>query len=236
MKTDPLRIFIGWDSREVRAYDVCVFSMTRRASIATDIRPLKEHELRAQGLYWRAPDPVAATEFAFTRFLVPALAGYEGWALFCDCDFLWLGDIAELSSHRDERFALMCVHHDYRPPEKVKMDGRIQTQFPRKNWSSMMLINCGHPSVARLTVEAVNSESGAWLHRFQWLENDEIGAVDETWNWLEGWSKIPDSGTPKAVHMTRGGPWFDNWQKVDYADLWLAEEAALEQARTAAAS
>jgi hypothetical protein len=120
------------------------------------------------------------------------------------------------------------VQHDYRPTEKTKMDGAVQTVYPRKNWSSLMLFNCEHPSVRRLTPEVVNRESGAYLHRFQWVADEDIGALPVEWNWLEGWNQKPAQGTPKAVHFTRGGPWFPNWQNVDYGDLWRAERDAMQ--------
>jgi hypothetical protein len=229
--TAPFRIFIGWDQREPEAFDVAKFSLTRRASIPVSVTPIKVAELRAQGLYRRDADPLAATEFTYTRFLTPALAGFSGWAVFCDCDFLWLGDIAGLLEYTQVPKAVYCVQHDYRPKETTKMEGAVQTVYPRKNWSSLMLFNCDHPSARRLTPEVVNRESGAYLHRMQWAADDEIGALPVDWNWLEGWNEKPAHGTPKAVHFTRGGPWFENWRNVDYGDLWLAEREAMERAR-----
>ena len=104
--------------------------------------------------------------------------------------------------------AVYCVQHDYRPKEKTKMDGAVQTVYPRKNWSSLMLFNCDHPSVRALTLDVVNRESGAYLHRMQWVADEDIGELPVEWNWLEGWNEKPASGTPNAVHFTRGGPWF----------------------------
>lgn len=229
MTTAPFPVYVGWDSREDIAYQVCRHSLLRRTSRPLNVAALRQDELRRRGLYRREADPLASTEFTYTRFLVPALMDYRGWALFCDCDFLWLGDPAKLIAMADRQYAVMCVHHDHNPPETMKMDGAVQTRYPRKNWSSMVLYNCGHPANAALTPELVNSESGAFLHRFQWLDDDLIGAVPETWNWLEGWSRKPDQGAPDVVHYTRGGPWFENWQDVDYGDLWLAEEAHYKQ-------
>jgi hypothetical protein len=220
---NPFRVFIGWDRTEPEAYDVARFSLSRRASIPLEIVPIKVEEMRARGLYWRNDDPLAATEFTYTRFLTPLLAEYSGHALFCDCDFLWLADIAELLAQVDESKAVSCVKHDYRPPETHKMVGAVQTLYPRKNWSSLMLFNCGHPSVRKLSVSTVSTEKPAWLHRMLWAADDEIGDLPPEWNWLEGWNPRPASGTPKAVHFTRGGPWFDNWQHTQYAELWLAE-------------
>lgn len=225
MNNTPFPVYVGWDSREDIAFQVCRHSLLKRATIPTAVVPIKQQELRDQGLYTRDLDPLASTEFTYTRFFVPHLQNHKGWALFCDCDFLWLADIKELVDLIDDRYAMMCVHHDHRPKEDWKMDRRAQTQYPRKNWSSMVLYNCGHPANEILTADIANTESGAFLHRFQWLEDELIGAVSETWNWLEGWNEKPVTGHPNVVHMTRGGPWFDEWRDVDYADLWLSEEA-----------
>lgn len=225
----PFRVYIGWDSREPEAYDVARYSLLKRSSIPAEIVPIKIGDLRAQGLYSRDEDPLASTEFTYTRFLTPALAGFQGWALFCDCDFLWLGDVAGLTKYMQTSKAVYCVQHDYKPKETVKMDGAVQTAYPRKNWSSLMLFNCAHPSVKKLTPELVNRESGAYLHRMQWADDEDIGALPTEWNWLEGWNEKPANGTPKAVHFTRGGPWFDQWQDVDYGDLWIAELNALRR-------
>lgn len=239
MMGKPFRVFVGWDSREDIAYQVCRHSILRHASVPVSVEPIKQDELRQRGLYERPVDPLASTEFTYTRFFVPYLADFSGWAMFCDCDFLFTGDIAELIELIDDRYAVMCVHHDHRPREIWKMDTQRQTNYPRKNWSSMVLYNCAHPDNAVLTPELVNRESGAFLHRIQWLDDALIGAVPETWNWLEGWSTRPSNGPPRVVHYTRGGPWFENWQDVEFGDLWIAErdlyeasEMALERVNT----
>jgi lipopolysaccharide biosynthesis glycosyltransferase len=221
--SDPFRVYIGWDRREPEAYDVAKSSLLRHASIPVVVEPIKLDELRAKKLYWRAEDPLATTDFTYSRFLTPALAGYKGWALFCDCDFLFLGDIKGLVEYTKTPKAVYCVQHDYTPKDTVKMDGKPQTVYPRKNWSSLMLFNCDHPSVKTLTPEVANTQTGAYLHRMQWAKDEDIGSLPVTWNWLEGWNEKPAKGTPNVVHYTRGGPWFAEWQNVDYADLWLAE-------------
>ena len=223
-------IYIGWDSREDIAYQVCRRSLLRHATVPLDVMALKQSSVRQLGLYWRETDELASTEFTYTRFLVPVLNKFQGWAIFMDCDFLFTGDIAELLSLADPKYAVMCVKHDYRPTETTKMDGQKQTVYPRKNWSSLMLINCGHHENRVLTKEVVNEKSGKYLHRFEWLSDDLIGDLPEKWNWLEGWNKIPsDDTSPAGIHFTRGGPWFEQYQDVDYGDLWLNEKAELER-------
>ena len=168
-----MKVFIGYDTREDIAYQVCKHSILRRQS-AADIRPLKQQELRDAGWYTRPVDKLASTEFTFTRFLVPELMNFEGWAVFMDCDMVLTTDIAELFAQADDKYAVMCVQHDYTPKEGTKMDGQKQTVYPRKNWSSVMMINCGHPSNAKLTQDFVNDPeiNGAYLHRFTWLKDE----------------------------------------------------------------
>ncbi|XP_060205699.1 protein CDI-like isoform X1 [Lycium barbarum] len=230
----PFKIFIGYDPKEVIAYEVCRYSLLKRSSIPLEITPIKQSELRQTGVYWRERGKLESTEFSFSRFLTPHLANYEGWAMFVDCDFLYLGDIKELMDMVDDKYALMCVQHDYTPKETTKMDGAVQTVYHRKNWSSMVLYNCGHPKNKALTPEVVNSESGAFLHRFMWLEDEEIGEVPFVWNFLMGHNKVVegDHATfPKAIHYTLGGPWFKAWKDCEFGDLWLKELEECKKAK-----
>ncbi|KAK9280080.1 hypothetical protein L1049_013765 [Liquidambar formosana] len=223
----PFKIFVGYDPREDLAYEVCCYSILKRASIPVEVVPIKQSDLRKSGLYWRERGKLESTEFSFSRFLTPHLANFEGWAMFVDCDFLYLTDIKELRDLVDDKYAVMCVQHDYTPKETTKMDGAVQTVYPRKNWSSMVLYNCGHPKNKVLTPEVVNSQTGAFLHRFQWLEDHEIGSVPFVWNFLVGHNKVDENDVaatyPKAIHYTLGGPWFEAWKNCEFADLWVNE-------------
>jgi lipopolysaccharide biosynthesis glycosyltransferase len=219
---ERLKVYVGYDSREDIAWQVCRFSLLRHATSNVEIYPLKQPNLRALGLYTRAPDK-ASTEFSLTRFLTPYLAAHDGWTIFVDCDFLFTADIATVLKERDRSKAVYVVKHDYVPANAVKMDGRAQTSYPRKNWSSFMLFNNAHPAVNKLTPDVVNRESPAFLQRFNWVGSDDlIGELPVTWNFLEGEYPRPER-TPHAIHFTNGGPWFPNKQDVDYADLWRAE-------------
>jgi lipopolysaccharide biosynthesis glycosyltransferase len=217
-----MKVFVGWDSREDIAYQVCKHSIISRQSDAVII-PLKQNDLRASALYWRDIDKLASTEFTFTRFLIPELTNFSGWALFMDCDMILTTDIKELFDQADDRYAVMCVQHDYTPKEGIKMDGQKQTVYPRKNWSSVMLINCGHPSNKKLTQDLVNDPeiNGAYLHRFSWLKDEEIGSLNHTWNYLVG--VYDDIETPKLIHYTEGGPWFENYRDCEFNELWKLE-------------
>ena len=220
---EKLNIYIGYDSKEDIAYRVCKHSLLKRSSKNVKVYSLKLQELVARKFYSRSIDPLASTEFTYSRFLVPALSGYKGWAIFCDCDFIFFEDISKILENVDKSKAVYCVKHDYTPKEKHKMDGQIQTIYPRKNWSSFILFNCEHSSNKQLTINVVNSQTGSYLHQFKWLKDNEIGSLDERWNWLEGWTSNNNNQNPYAVHYTRGGPWFDEWQDVEFAKEWLEE-------------
>lgn len=216
----PINVYVGYDSREDIAFRVAYASMFRNTKHPINVFPIELKWLREHDLYWRESDPLASTEFAFSRFLTPYLNDYRGWALFCDCDFMFRHDISQILDYRDSTKALYCVKHEYTPTETMKMDGKTQTQYPRKNWSSFMWINCGHEEVKRLTPEVVNRSSGLYLHRFQWLPNDAIGELPLEYNYLEGWNTREQCADPIAVHFTRGGPWFDEYKNVEYAEEW----------------
>ena len=218
-----INFFIGYDAKEDIAYRVCKYSLLKRSSTNIKVTSLKLDELISKNLYTRMVDPLASTQFTYSRFLVPKLMNYNGWAVFCDCDFIFLDDVANLTRNLDNKKAVYCVQHDYTPKEKHKMDGQKQTIYPRKNWSSFIVFNCSHPSTKKLTVENVNSETGAYLHQFKWCKDEEIGSLDERWNWLEGWTSNHNDLKPFAVHYTRGGPWFPEWQDVEFANEWQKE-------------
>ncbi len=218
-----LKIFVGWDPREDIAWKVCRHSILRRTNPnKVSITPLIQSVLRAEGLYTRPVDSKAATEFSLTRFLTPYLAGESGYAIFVDCDFLFLSDITEVLKEIDPSKAVSVVKHDYQPTETMKMDGCVQHLYPRKNWSSFIVFNCAHPAVRLLTPAVVNSADPAYLHRFGWLADSQIGRIDKGWNYLEGWYPSQYENL-KAVHYTLGGPWFEDKQECDFAEEWLTE-------------
>lgn len=230
-----MKVFIGWDGREAVAYEVLAHSIRRQTKAPVEIVPMKHRELRKQGAF-RRPWHIDAetgifmdaidnrpfsTEFSHTRFLVPYLMGYKGWALFLDSDMLFLSDVAELWEKRDSKYACQVVKHQYKPVNEVKMDGMPQSRYYKKNWSSFVLWNCGHPKNSALTPEKVSFEPGSWLHGFNWLDEADIGHLGFGYNWIEGAS--PANSRPKVVHYTEGGPWFDNYREVMFGTEWEAE-------------
>jgi len=204
----PIPIFIGFDPRERAATNVLIDSLYQHSTMPLAITPLVTPQLEAQGLYWRQRDPRQSTAFSFSRFLVPRLMNYDGWAIFMDCDMLCRSDIAELWALRDENYAVMCVQHEHVPSEDVKFLGEVQSRYEKKNWSSLMLFNTGRCQA--LTPEYVNTATGLELHRFHWLNDDSaIGALP-----LERWNHLVDVQDPclaprsALLHWTLGGPWF----------------------------
>lgn len=216
-----MKVYIGYDSREDEAYEVCRHSILSRSDV--DCFGLVQQELRDSWLYWRGIDSLAATEFSITRFLTPTLAK-EGFAVFCDCDFLFQSDIRKVLDEIDPDKAVSVAQHQYTPQETVKMDGCKQHPYPRKNWSSFMVFNCNHPKVKALTPDVVNSATPAYLHRFEWLDDKDIGALPIGWNYLVGVYPHTRENI-HALHYTLGGPWFGI--ECDFMDEWECERKRL---------
>ena len=219
-------VYIGYDPNETVAYHVLAHSILARASIPVSVAPLMRSQIGR--LYTRPRGPTESTEFSLTRFLVPALSGYQGWSMFIDCDMLCLADVAELAAlterHADK--AVLVCQHDYVPKTERKFLDQVQTKYPRKNWSSVMLFN--NARCRALSPDYVNTASGLDLHRFHWLKDEEIGAIPLEWNWLVGeYERTPAA---KIVHYTLGGPYFDEYRDCDYADEWREEHRRLNHA------
>lgn len=214
----PLRVFIGYDSREPLALEVLAHSINRRASAPVCFIPLNVHHLK--GVYTRGPN--GTTEFSLTRFLVPYLSGYEGVSIFMDCDMLVRCDIVDVLAHIDPNAAVNVCQHDYTPKPQDKATG-AQTSYPRKNWSSFMVFanwRCRH-----LTPDYVNTAEPADLHRLAWAKG--VGSLPLDFNHLVGeYDANPDA---RILHYTLGTPCFLAYRDSDHADLWFEELASMNR-------
>ena len=211
-----INVFIGYDSKEKVAYNVLSHSIIQNSTKPVAITPIALNNLKDD--FVRERNNISSTEFSFSRFMIPHLMNYQGWALFMDCDMLMFEDIAELWRMRDDSKAIQVCKHDYVPKEKTKFLGQTQTAYPKKNWSSFMLMNCKKCST--LTPDYVNRASGLELHQFKWLESEDlIGDLPLEWNWLVG--EYDYNKNAKNVHWTLGGPYFEDYARSDYADEWF---------------
>jgi lipopolysaccharide biosynthesis glycosyltransferase len=230
-------VWIGFDPRETAAYAVARQSARWHMTSQAPIRGVVLSDLQARALYRRPlefrksaadrpimwdviSDAPMATQHACARFLIKELAG-SGWAMFSDGDVLFRGNVMRLFQTLDRRVPLYCVKHDHVPKETVKMDGQPQTAYPKKNWSSVFILNCDHEANRALTVDLINTVPGRDLHRFCWLDESEIGALGAEWNYLVGQS--PQIADPKLVHFTLGVPDMPGYEDCEYADEWRAE-------------
>jgi len=215
-----IRVFIGFDPPETAAFHVLAQSIHARASEPVTIAPLMLSQL--ESVITRERHPLQSTEFSFSRFIVPYLCDYQGWAIFMDCDMLMLDDVAKLWALKDDRYAVQVVKHDHVPKEQTKFLGQTQTKYEKKNWSSVMLFN--NAKCRALTPDYVNTATGLQLHRFQWLESDDlIGDIPHRWNWLVGYDKRRPLKDVSNLHYTIGGPYFREYRTTDYARQWFDE-------------
>ena len=219
-----IRVFIGFDTVETVSYHVLSHSIQARCSEPVSITPLMLTQLSS--LMTRERHNLQSTEFSFSRFLVPHLCDYQGWALFMDCDMLVLDDMADLWNLRDDNFAVQVVKHDHVPKETTKFLGQPQSKYEKKNWSSVMLFN--NEKCKALTPDFVNTATGLELHRYQWLDGDHlIGDIPHRWNHLVGYDETVPVGEVSNLHYTIGGPYFDDYKDTDYAAEWFAEKDAM---------
>ena len=218
-----MKIYIGHDSKQQDATKVCEYSLHKHAKYDIDIDILRMDKLVEDGVYWRT-ECKASTEFTYSRFLIPHLENYTGWAMFVDSDFVFLKDITPvvediIQRPGSERYSCFVVRHaEYTPKNEFKFYGEHQEAVPKKNWSSLILFNCSHPDVKKLSTIAVNNMSPQYLHRFEWTNDIRIGSLDVRWNWLVGEYDI--NPEPYALHFTNGGPFNQVWGQ-DNEDIWL---------------
>ena len=211
-----INIFIGYDSKERVAYNVLSHSIIQNSTKPVAITPIALNNLKDD--FVRERNALSSTEFSFSRFMIPHLMNYQGWALFMDCDMLMFEDISKLWRMRDDSKAIQVCKHDYTPKESKKFLGQVQTKYEKKNWSSFMLMNC--KKCTTLTPDYVNKASGLELHQFKWLEGDHlIGDLPLEWNWLVGEYEYKED--VNNVHYTKGGPWFEEYAKCDYSQDWF---------------
>jgi len=222
MHPDVVKVFIGYDPAESIAWHTMAASIYRQSSRPVAIVPINLNNLKS--IFNRQRDPKQSNEFSFSRFLVPYLCNYEGLGIFFDCDQMLRADIAEIFSVMNEQpdKAVYVVKHSYEPRDDIKYLNNVQYKYPRKNWSSVVLWNCAHKKNRFLSPAVVNSSDGLTLHRFTWLDDNEIGELTVNWNWLVGEYDNPPVDI-KNLHWTIGGPYFNEYKNTNFSAEWNEE-------------
>ena len=213
--TEKINLVVGFDQREAIAYHVFCQSIIEKSSLPVNFLPLAVNTLK--GYSEKHTD--RSNDFIYSRFLTPYLNNFTGWAIFADGDMICQADIRKLWDLRDESKALLVVKHNYQTKKSIKYLGNINENYPKKNWSSLILWNCGHPKHKILTPEFIANQSGKYLHRFSWLEGEEIGELPIEWNWLA--IEYPINISANIIHYTLGTPCFKDYRDSDMADHWF---------------
>jgi len=216
-----IKIFIGYDRAEEVAYHVLCHSIQRKTKVPISITPIELRQL--SNLVDRPREPEQSNEFTFTRWLVPYLCNYEGYAIFMDCDMLLRADINELWELRDDVYPIQCIKHNHVPKEDTKFLGTMQTKYDRKNWSSVMIFN--NARCKALTPEYINTASRLDLHQFKWLNGEVIGSLPKEYNHLVGYD-FPNNKA-KIAHFTLGGPYFREYRGCEFSDEWFREHRSM---------
>lgn len=210
---DAVRVVIGYDSREAVAYHVCCESIIRNCTMPVEIRPLALNLLP----HYSEEHTDGGNAFIYSRFLIPWLYGYDGCAIFLDGDMIVRGDLAELWKRRAVGYkGVQVVKHDYQTKYPIKYMGNRNEDYPRKNWSSVTVWNCGFYPNRILTPEFVTKATGSFLHRFSWLTDEQIGELPAEWNHL--CMEFEPNQNAKIYHYTVGIPPF--YPEQEGADEW----------------
>lgn len=214
MKLNKITLVVGFDQREAVAYHTFCQSVLEKSSLPVQFIPLAENTL----VGYKETHTDGSNKFIYSRFLTPYLCNFEGWAIFADGDMVCQTDIKQLWDLRDDSKAVQVVQHDYQTKAHKKYLGNKNENYPRKNWSSVILWNCGHPAHRVLTPEFIQKQTGAYLHRFSWLSDAQIGALPREWNWLA--IEYEDNPQARLVHFTLGTPCFKDYADTAMADIW----------------
>ena len=209
-----INLFVGFDPREAVAYHVFCNSIIKNTSVSVQITPLVLTQLQE----FNETHDDRSNDFVYSRFLTPYLSDFKGWAIFADGDMICQGDLKELIDMADPSKAVMVVKHDYQTKATQKYLGNINENYPRKNWSSVILWNCDHPKHKILTPDFVSKQTGKFLHRFSWLDDQDIGELPLEWNWLASEYRV--NREAKLIHFTLGTPCFKDYKNSDMADIW----------------
>lgn len=221
--SELIPVFIGYDPREAIAYHTCVNSIIRHSSRPVSIVPLS---LNLLGEFYSNSGRDGSNQFIYSRFLVPYLAGFRGHAIFIDGDMVLTSDIAELWDLRSHTCDVQVVKHDYQTCAAEKYLGAVNENYPRKNWSSVILWNCGAFPNRKLTPYFVQRATGAELHRFTWISDDRIGELPREWNWLSQEHGVNTDA--KLIHYTLGTPSFAEFAQDSMAAAWHQERIYTE--------
>ena len=212
--SEKINIVVGFDQRESVAYHTFSQSIIEKASLPVTFIPLAMNTLKD----YKETHTDQSNDFIYSRFLTPHLNDFKGWAIFADGDMICQTDIKELWDLRDESKALLVVKHDYQTKVHQKYLGNINENYPRKNWSSVILWNCAHPKHKILTPEFIATQTGKYLHRFSWLEDGDIGELPIEWNWLA--IEYPINQKAKLIHYTLGTPCFKDYRDTEMSEVW----------------
>ena len=212
----PIKLVIGFDQRESVAYHTFCQSIIEHASAPLTFIPLAINSLKE----YKEVHVDGSNDFIYSRFLTPYLNNFEGWAIFADGDMICQADIKELWNLRDESKALLVVKHNYETKVSKKYLGNVNENYPRKNWSSVILWNCSHPKHRILTPEFIAKQPGSYLHRFSWLDDSDIGELPKEWNWLA--IEYSENKNAKLIHYTLGTPCFKEYKDSEMASIWYS--------------
>ncbi len=214
MENETLKVFIGYDDKEAVVFHTCVQSIIEKCNVPVSIHPLNLQMFKN----YKETHKDGSNNFIYSRFLVPYLTNFNGKALFLDGDMIVNYNLKDLFDQFDEKYAVQVVKHNYKTKFPIKYLGHKNDDYPKKNWSSVILFNCSHPKNKILTPKLIETSQGSYLHRFSWLDEQEIGEISREWNYLV--LEYPETKKAKIFHYTVGAPCFNDFDHGAEAKIW----------------
>ncbi len=201
----PARIYIGTDPSQMLGAKVLEYSIRKHTTLSTEFDTMQ---------HVAVPQPKdaknqARTQFSFSRFAIPALAGYHGRALYLDADMQVFGDLRELWELPFGDSTAM-----YAPPSSPK----------RSKQTSVLLMDCDK---IRWEIDSIVRDLDEGRYDYEGLMADikvePEGAVQARvptdWNSLEEYKP----SETRLIHYTDMNyqPWVS--RRNENGDLWTSQ-------------
>jgi len=202
----PIRVYVGATEAEMLPVKVLEYSIRKHASMSVQVSPLYQSG-------FEIPLPRDAknqprTPFSFQRFLIPALAGYRGRAIYLDSDMQVFRDMRAL-------WTLPFMGADLLVVSEPKDSGR-RPQF------SVMVLNCDNLHWdLREIVRALDEGQLTYeelVYGMSIVKNVRAD-IDPAWNMLERFSERETA----LLHFTdmNTQPWVSKENPLGY--LWTGD-------------
>jgi hypothetical protein len=200
----PVRVFVGTAEEQMLAVKVLEYSIRKHSGMSVEVYPLHLSQIKVP--VPKDPKNLPRTPFSFQRFLIPALAGHRGRAIYVDSDMQVFRDLRPLWTLPFKGADLLTV-------QEPQGSGR-RPQF------SVMLLNC---ETLDWNIDEIVKALDAGDLTYEQLMYEMVPAkrirhdISAVWNSLERY----DESNTALIHYTDmpTQPWVSRRNRLGY--LWV---------------